>query len=318
MILTILIPFFVILVVNVSISLKLMQFSKLLYLRMRPTHRASHELCRLHGRQYGGIAARPASPSRSNASSITGKGIPAANNNMLQNPLHHHHHPHHHMVLRTSPSYKLSPQQLGSTTSELVMGTAANSIGSSSQITNMYTLLSATYSTRLKRSKSYSRTTRILILISLTYILLNSLMVYSKLRQLFIDENYSASSPVVESSFSSTTLSPLPTTLMPRTSSRSSSQLAELVFPAADLLVATPTIQTSTAAKNRTSRRLEGNHDEHLPDPIDYSDELIERISCYLYYLNFSINFFLYVLNKSKFRDIFLNIFKRNRNTNSR
>ena len=33
-------------------------------------------------------------------------------------------------------------------------------------------------------------------------------------------------------------------------------------------------------------------------------EEIIERLTCYVYYLNFSLNFFLYVLNGSKFRNI--------------
>ena len=45
--------------------------------------------------------------------------------------------------------------------------------------------------------------------------------------------------------------------------------------------------------------------DQHQPDSAaSLNDELIERLSCYLYYLNFSINFFLYVLNRSRFREI--------------
>ena len=56
--------------------------------------------------------------------------------------------------------------------------------------------------------------------------------------------------------------------------------------------------------------------DEHLTAQEKRSkrltNELLERISCYLYYLNFSINFFLYVLNKSTFRDILIGIFRRN------
>ena len=43
-------------------------------------------------------------------------------------------------------------------------------------------------------------------------------------------------------------------------------------------------------------------------------EELIERISCYLYYLNFSLNFLLYNLNGSKFRKAFLTMFRKRKN----
>ena len=44
-------------------------------------------------------------------------------------------------------------------------------------------------------------------------------------------------------------------------------------------------------------------------------EELAERVSCYLYYLNFSLNFFLYNLNGSKFRKAVIRIFIKKKNT---
>ena len=44
-------------------------------------------------------------------------------------------------------------------------------------------------------------------------------------------------------------------------------------------------------------------------------EELAERVSCYLYYLNFSLNFFLYNLNGSKFRKAVISIFIKKKNT---
>lgn len=89
---------------------------------------------------------------------------------------------------------------------------------------------------------SYSRTTRFLVLISITYFLLNVLMAYTKLSYLF-------------------------------------------------------------------------EHDQHTDhvafDSGSFNHEVIERLSCYLYYLNFSINFFLYVFNKSSFQAILIGIFRR-------
>ena len=40
-------------------------------------------------------------------------------------------------------------------------------------------------------------------------------------------------------------------------------------------------------------------------------EEIIERVTCYLYYLNFSLNFFLYSLNGSQFREAILGLFKK-------
>lgn len=91
-----------------------------------------------------------------------------------------------------------------------------------------------------QRINSYSRTTRILILISISYFVLNAPMVYSKLKHFFASDD-------------------------------------------------------------------EGQSVHVNP----YREEIIERLSCYLYYMNFSINFFLYVLNRSTFREILLNLFKK-------
>ncbi len=44
---------------------------------------------------------------------------------------------------------------------------------------------------------------------------------------------------------------------------------------------------------------------------INLTEEIIERIGGYLYYLNFPLNFFLYTMNGSKFRKAFISIFKR-------
>ena len=49
-------------------------------------------------------------------------------------------------------------------------------------------------------------------------------------------------------------------------------------------------------------------HDKSDTDPLE---EIFERISCYLYYLNFSLNFFLYSTTGSKFRNAFISMFKK-------
>ena len=45
-------------------------------------------------------------------------------------------------------------------------------------------------------------------------------------------------------------------------------------------------------------------------DPVE---ELLERLTCYIYYLHYSLNFFLYVLNIKNFRSIFLDYCKSKR-----
>lgn len=51
-----------------------------------------------------------------------------------------------------------------------------------------------------------------------------------------------------------------------------------------------------------------------MPVKLESSEyeEIFERITCYIFYLNFSLNFFLYTYNKSKFRRIILNSFRKN------
>lgn len=61
--------------------------------------------------------------------------------------------------------------------------------------------------------------------------------------------------------------------------------------------------------------------DQMSPNSTQYHDsteletsekeEIFERIACYIFYLNFSLNFFLYTYNKSKFRNIILRWFKK-------
>lgn len=59
---------------------------------------------------------------------------------------------------------------------------------------------------------------------------------------------------------------------------------------------------------------LKKNHSKNdLSFETSKSEELLERLSCYIYYLNFSLNFFLYALNGPKFREAIKNLLKRNK-----
>lgn len=127
-------------------------------------------------------------------------------------------------------------------------------------------------SVELKRAKMYSKTTRMLIIISITFLFLNSLMAFSKIRAVLLSLNSSSSLDQMQSS-----------TIV---------QMNENYT----------TILNSTQMYNTTK---EESSERNL------NDELIERISCYFYYLNFSLNFFLYVINGSQFREILLKFTKK-------
>lgn len=195
--LTIVLPFFLISTINISISFKLMQFTNCVYRRMKaPSDKSSSSASRSEGLRIN----RRRNSSNVGMNRMTG-GFNTAKSSISE-------------VGICPPNSDSSPQN------------------------ECNVLFFGEQPAQLRRSKTYSRTTRVLVLISVTYIVLNSLMAYSKLRHLFY--------PILDYS-----------------------------------------------------------------DSIDLNGELIDRIACYLYYLNFSINFFLYVLNKSKFRDILFELFKK-------
>jgi hypothetical protein len=119
-----------------------------------------------------------------------------------------------------------------------------------------------------KRKRGYSKTTRMLLVISTVYIFLNAPLAFSKLR--FLVANMS---------------------------------IDETVF------------STSVDLNMTTSFDL-GNISNHSASSIqkDYkntaTDELIERLTCYLYYLNFAINFLLYSFNGPAFLSQFMRLVK--------
>ena len=108
-------------------------------------------------------------------------------------------------------------------------------------------------SAELKRARMYSKTTRMLIIISITFILLNSPMAISKIHSVLLSSFESQSNQTLKTNRSNYSLN------------------------------------VSTRYTNK-----ELNH------------HLVQRVSGYVYYLNFSVNFFLYVLNGSQFREILL------------
>jgi hypothetical protein len=112
----------------------------------------------------------------------------------------------------------------------------------------------------MKRKKVYMRTTRMLLVVSTTFLLLNAPLALSKVRY-FLDDLI----------FSKKTDSP--------------SHLAH-----------------SLSANETATAALEWNYSA--------LDELIERLSCYMYYFNFSVHFLLYMFNGPKFKNALDDVLK--------
>lgn len=118
-----------------------------------------------------------------------------------------------------------------------------------------------------KRKATYFKTTKILLLISFTFLVLNFPIAYCKFRYLFISiHDY-------------------------------------IIKFGNDDAETIRTIQNLTSSNS--SLTLE-NHMEIVP-----FEEILERISCYFYYMNFSLNFFLYVFFSNNFRKNIIKIFKK-------
>ncbi|CAF0931409.1 unnamed protein product [Brachionus calyciflorus] len=123
-------------------------------------------------------------------------------------------------------------------------------------------LCSLKYKRRL--SKKYSRTTRVLLTISITYVLLNTLMAFSKIRYCFDIELFGYDKKLIHT--------------------------------------------------NTTLNSTHNHHDSRIKTieiNYDFDDQFYERVSCYLFYMNFSLNFFIYCANRTKFRESFLSFRKR-------
>ena len=128
------------------------------------------------------------------------------------------------------------------------------------------------HSTHLRRVKSYSEATKTLLIISLMFLILHSPIAFDKIFY-FINENF--------------------------TINLYKSNVVETKRFTAN---ANTTYRANTTEASSYMAKIEAN----------YLEEILERIACYIYYSNFSLNFFLYTYNKSKFRKNILKIFRRN------
>lgn len=144
----------------------------------------------------------------------------------------------------------------------LTRGSSTENVGRKISIVNFLSKSAET-----KRLKKYSRTTRMLLIVSTTFLILHSPIAFCKIWYFiksFTGENLTSST---NNSFSST----------------HSYSIYDL------------------NATNKSSTEFNTSS----------SEEILERISCYIYYLNFSLNFFLYALNGPKFRKAILNLFTK-------
>lgn len=128
---------------------------------------------------------------------------------------------------------------------------------------------------QVKRIKSYSEATKTLLIISFMFLILHSPIALDKLLY-FIKENFMDMS-------------------IDHTNSNASS------FYYFNNLSINKNDTNKTTYNNALYLKLEANQLE----------EIFERIACYIYYSNFSLNFFLYTYNKSKFRRIIFKVFER-------
>lgn len=216
MVLTMLLPFIIIVISNLLIVSKLMDLPTTIgVLKKRVLFRNRHSNTR----------STVSLPSRSNNQSTRPSQQTLEGNCLLARQSIE--------INRLNPNYLLRRDAAGTA----VSGGAAGSLNRRSSTFNWRESIMSR-SVQAKRLQKYSKTTRMLIIISVTFLLLHSPIAYSKLSYLF---------------------------------------------------------------QNTSDQSISEYDHDH--------DETMERITCYIYYLNFSLNFFLYTLSGSNFRTIFLSLF---------
>ena len=131
--------------------------------------------------------------------------------------------------------------------------------------------LSSCYIGNRPRARRYSKTTRMLLIISTTFLILHGPT--AMLKTWYILTHYAMIASQADSSVSSNTTG--------------SQQVAY-------------TSDHSFSKSPSITEHLNSNPMQARP-----VEELLERITCYLYYLHFSLNFFLYVFNIRVFRQFF-------------
>ena len=145
-------------------------------------------------------------------------------------------------------------------------------------------------SAKEKRKKSYTKTTKLLFSISISFLTFHCPIALCKIYYFIKYQASRASSSSSSLATSSANMSFVPT----------SDELSWLIFNASNDSNAIIYNEASTFG---------------VESPIEH---LIERVTSHMYYLNFIMNFFLYSMNGSKFREALFNIFYRLNKTKSK
>ena len=167
-----------------------------------------------------------------------------------------------------------------------------------------------------KRSKSYSRTLRVLFTISTTFILLNFPIAMNKMWYFFKYHNTSFSDVILQyDSYENQTSEQQMEKYEKMPDTNYMLDLFENNDPGFNY-----SVHDEAVYANKSSHYTEIPYEELEPDKSNANplEEIIERISCYLYYLNFSLNFFLYSTTGSKFRNNLLGMLRRQRSSQVR
>jgi hypothetical protein len=179
---------------------------------------------------------------------------------------------------------------------------------------NKDTLIKNRISNANGRMQSYSRTLKVLFTISITFLLLNSPMAINKFWYFFKYHDTSFYEINIEPStvqLSNQSIRVPLSNYRPIQISESgfvyffekNGTFFNMTFGSDEL-----GLNESSSAFNMTYAYSKEKQDKSNTNPLE---EICERISCYLYYLNFSLNFFLYSTTGSKFRNAFISMFRK-------
>jgi hypothetical protein len=170
--------------------------------------------------------------------------------------------------------------------SSITYNQSSKSFRNSQSSTRLHKLLSRMDQT--KRKKTYNKTTRTLLTISTSFLLLNTPIALSKFSY-FIKSLYETANQLEDKSI----LSSMSTNASSAFELHMNHTTHGAQLYLASEIASSPAISTTNTMN------------------INYREEIIERISCYLYYINFSLNFFLYNLNGSNFRKTLMDTLKK-------
>ena len=163
------------------------------------------------------------------------------------------------------------------------------------------------------RIQSYARTVKVLFVISTTFLLLNCPMTINKFWYFFKYHGTSFYETNLEEHKITNTNQTMPF-LSYRPLQISSSGMFysfESNGTVFNMSLGADVISSNESFGNEFNMTYSYDKEKHDKSDTDPLEEIFERISCYLYYLNFSLNFFLYSTTGSKFRNAFISMFRK-------